>query len=178
MARGCDSAGNKNVVTRDQLDRLKNGSIVCNMGHSNTEIDVVTSAHGDADTLWCLTRATENKERSESDQMSTVTKCQHRCMYVCVHICIYVYVYVHTYVCLWLFWYTVSEIKQLQITDYNQSSLLLSAKLPVTPHTNQSNTFSSSAILSPHLLHMLFHVKYRNTLKQMHTENNAVWATF
>lgn len=38
------SAGNKNVVTRDQLDRMKNGSIVCNMGHSNTEIDVVTSA--------------------------------------------------------------------------------------------------------------------------------------
>lgn len=33
--------GNKNVVTRDQLDRMKNGSIVCNMGHSNTEIDVV-----------------------------------------------------------------------------------------------------------------------------------------
>uniref|UniRef100_A0A3B3ZL20 S-adenosyl-L-homocysteine hydrolase NAD binding domain-containing protein n=1 Tax=Periophthalmus magnuspinnatus TaxID=409849 RepID=A0A3B3ZL20_9GOBI len=30
---------NKNVVTRDQLDRMKNGSIVCNMGHSNTEID-------------------------------------------------------------------------------------------------------------------------------------------
>lgn len=35
-------AGNKNVVTRDQLDRMKNGSIVCNMGHSNTEIDVVS----------------------------------------------------------------------------------------------------------------------------------------
>lgn len=34
-------AGNKNVVTREQLDRMKNGCIVCNMGHSNTEIDVV-----------------------------------------------------------------------------------------------------------------------------------------
>lgn len=32
--------GNKNVVTRDHLDKLKNGCIVCNMGHSNTEIDV------------------------------------------------------------------------------------------------------------------------------------------
>ncbi|KAK3608138.1 hypothetical protein CHS0354_004794 [Potamilus streckersoni] len=32
--------GNKNVVTRTHLDRLKNGCIVCNMGHSNTEIDV------------------------------------------------------------------------------------------------------------------------------------------
>lgn len=59
MANGCDSAGNKNVVTRDQLDRMKNGSIVCNMGHSNTEIDVVTSAHS-AGTLWCL-RAVKTK---------------------------------------------------------------------------------------------------------------------
>lgn len=41
----CLLVGNKNVVTRDQLDRMKNGSIVCNMGHSNTEIDVVS---------WCL----------------------------------------------------------------------------------------------------------------------------
>ena len=37
----CLPVGNKNVVCRDQLDRMKNGSIVCNMGHSNTEIDVV-----------------------------------------------------------------------------------------------------------------------------------------
>lgn len=29
------------MVTREQLDRMKNGCIVCNMGHSNTEIDVV-----------------------------------------------------------------------------------------------------------------------------------------
>ncbi|CAB1330285.1 unnamed protein product, partial [Coregonus sp. 'balchen'] len=35
-------AGNKNVVTREQLDRMKNGCIVCNMGHSNTEIDVAS----------------------------------------------------------------------------------------------------------------------------------------
>ncbi|XP_056137943.1 putative adenosylhomocysteinase 3 isoform X3 [Lampris incognitus] len=32
--------GNKNVVGREHLDRMKNGCIVCNMGHSNTEIDV------------------------------------------------------------------------------------------------------------------------------------------
>ncbi|XP_065674447.1 S-adenosylhomocysteine hydrolase-like protein 1 isoform X3 [Hydra vulgaris] len=32
--------GNKHVVRREHLDRLKNGCIVCNMGHSNTEIDV------------------------------------------------------------------------------------------------------------------------------------------
>ncbi|XP_041458395.1 S-adenosylhomocysteine hydrolase-like protein 1 isoform X1 [Lytechinus variegatus] len=32
--------GNKNVIQRHHLDRLKTGCIVCNMGHSNTEIDV------------------------------------------------------------------------------------------------------------------------------------------
>lgn len=35
------SPGNKNVVTREYMDKMKNGCIVCNMGHSNTEIDVV-----------------------------------------------------------------------------------------------------------------------------------------
>uniref|UniRef100_A0A8C8B4U0 Adenosylhomocysteinase like 1 n=1 Tax=Otus sunia TaxID=257818 RepID=A0A8C8B4U0_9STRI len=35
-------AGNKNVVTREHLDRMKNSCIVCNMGHSNTEIDVTS----------------------------------------------------------------------------------------------------------------------------------------
>ncbi|KAI1239569.1 hypothetical protein IHE44_0012695 [Lamprotornis superbus] len=35
-------AGNKNVVTREHLDRMKNSCIVCNMGHSNTEIDVAS----------------------------------------------------------------------------------------------------------------------------------------
>ncbi|XP_052330812.1 putative adenosylhomocysteinase 3 isoform X1 [Oncorhynchus keta] len=34
--------GNKNVVGRDYLDRMKNDCIVCNMGHSNTEIDVAS----------------------------------------------------------------------------------------------------------------------------------------
>uniref|UniRef100_A0A8C1QMC7 Adenosylhomocysteinase-like 1 n=1 Tax=Cyprinus carpio TaxID=7962 RepID=A0A8C1QMC7_CYPCA len=32
----------QNVVTREHLDRMKNGCIVCNMGHSNTEIDVAS----------------------------------------------------------------------------------------------------------------------------------------
>lgn len=35
------ATGNKNVVTREHMDKMKNGCIVCNMGHSNTEIDVV-----------------------------------------------------------------------------------------------------------------------------------------
>uniref|UniRef100_A0A8C6PMD9 S-adenosyl-L-homocysteine hydrolase NAD binding domain-containing protein n=1 Tax=Nothobranchius furzeri TaxID=105023 RepID=A0A8C6PMD9_NOTFU len=32
--------GNKNVITREHFNRMKNGCIVCNMGHSNTEIDL------------------------------------------------------------------------------------------------------------------------------------------
>lgn len=44
---GFGAAGNKNVVTREHLDRMKNSCIVCNMGHSNTEIDVVSGVWGD-----------------------------------------------------------------------------------------------------------------------------------
>ncbi|KAF8567805.1 hypothetical protein P879_03461 [Paragonimus westermani] len=32
--------GNKSVITRAHMDSMKNGCVVCNMGHSNTEIDV------------------------------------------------------------------------------------------------------------------------------------------
>ncbi|TNN70860.1 Adenosylhomocysteinase 3 [Liparis tanakae] len=34
--------GNKSVVGREHLDRLKDGCILCNMGHSCTEIDLVS----------------------------------------------------------------------------------------------------------------------------------------
>ncbi|XP_036346687.1 adenosylhomocysteinase-like 2 [Rhagoletis pomonella] len=34
------ATGNKNVVTREHMDRMKSGCILCNMGHSNSEIDV------------------------------------------------------------------------------------------------------------------------------------------
>ncbi len=33
-------SGSKHVVGRKQMDRLKSGCIVCNMGHSNQEIDI------------------------------------------------------------------------------------------------------------------------------------------
>merc|ERR1719309_721280 len=36
------ASGNKSVVTRAHMDNMKNGCIVCNMGHSNTEIDVIS----------------------------------------------------------------------------------------------------------------------------------------
>ncbi|CAH8533828.1 unnamed protein product [Heterobilharzia americana] len=32
--------GNKGVITRAHMDQMKNGCVLCNMGHSNTEIDV------------------------------------------------------------------------------------------------------------------------------------------
>ena len=35
------ATGNRAVVTREHMDKLKNGAIVCNMGHSNTEVDVM-----------------------------------------------------------------------------------------------------------------------------------------
>ena len=34
------ATGNKCVINREQCEKLKNGAIVCNMGHSNTEIDI------------------------------------------------------------------------------------------------------------------------------------------
>lgn len=36
------ATGNKNVVTRSLMERMKNGCVICNMGHSNTEIDVMS----------------------------------------------------------------------------------------------------------------------------------------
>lgn len=41
------ATGNKNVVSREHMDKMKNGCIVCNMGHSNTEIDVVNENTSD-----------------------------------------------------------------------------------------------------------------------------------
>lgn len=55
--------GNKNVVVRENLDRMKNGCIVCNMGHSNTEIDVVSRprAHATLATIDLLDKSTAGR---------------------------------------------------------------------------------------------------------------------
>ena len=34
------ATGNKRVITRDHMEKMKDGAILANMGHSNTEIDV------------------------------------------------------------------------------------------------------------------------------------------
>ena len=44
------ATGNKGVITREHAEKLKNGAIVCNMGHSNTEIDV--NSLRDNDIMW------------------------------------------------------------------------------------------------------------------------------
>lgn len=50
--------GNKNVVTRDLMDRMKNGAILANMGHSNSEIDV--NSLRTPDLVWELVRPQVN----------------------------------------------------------------------------------------------------------------------
>lgn len=49
------ATGNKGVVGRDHMDKMKNGAIVCNMGHSNTEINV--SSLKTQDLTWEKVRA-------------------------------------------------------------------------------------------------------------------------
>jgi adenosylhomocysteinase len=44
------ATGNKSVITREHAEKLKTGAIICNMGHSNTEIDI-NSLRG-SDILW------------------------------------------------------------------------------------------------------------------------------
>ena len=41
------ATGNKGVISRDQAEKLKTGAIICNMGHSNTEIDVTSLRQSD-----------------------------------------------------------------------------------------------------------------------------------
>lgn len=46
------ATGNKGVITREHAEKLKSGAIICNMGHSNTEIDV-NSLH-QPDIVWVI----------------------------------------------------------------------------------------------------------------------------
>ncbi|XP_054163690.1 S-adenosylhomocysteine hydrolase-like protein 1 isoform X1 [Oppia nitens] len=54
------ATGNKDVITREHMDRMKSGTILCNMGHSNTEIDVQSLRTPDL--TW-------EKVRSQVDQI-------------------------------------------------------------------------------------------------------------
>ena len=36
------ATGNKKIILRRHMDKMKNGAIVCNMGHSDTEVDVMS----------------------------------------------------------------------------------------------------------------------------------------
>ena len=44
------ATGNKDIISREQCEKLKNGAIVCNMGHSNTEIDIAALRQNDI--IW------------------------------------------------------------------------------------------------------------------------------
>lgn len=46
------ATGNKSVITREQAEKLKTGAILCNMGHSNTEIDIESLQQ--TDILWVI----------------------------------------------------------------------------------------------------------------------------
>lgn len=41
------ATGNKRVITREHLDKMKSGAILANMGHANTEIDVLSLKSSD-----------------------------------------------------------------------------------------------------------------------------------
>jgi len=41
------ATGNKKVITRDLMDKMKSGTILANMGHANTEIDVLSLKSSD-----------------------------------------------------------------------------------------------------------------------------------
>lgn len=41
-SNGVRSLGNKRVIAREHMDRMKSGAVLCNMGHSDNEIDVAS----------------------------------------------------------------------------------------------------------------------------------------
>ena len=41
------ATGNKKIILRRHMDKMKNGAIVCNMGHSDTEVDVTSLKSSD-----------------------------------------------------------------------------------------------------------------------------------
>ena len=41
------ATGNKKVITREHMDKMKSGTILANMGHANTEIDVLSLKSSD-----------------------------------------------------------------------------------------------------------------------------------
>ena len=44
------ATGNKKVITRAHMDKMKSGTILANMGHANTEIDVLCLKSSDI--IW------------------------------------------------------------------------------------------------------------------------------
>ncbi len=70
--------GNKNVVTRDNLDKMKNGCIVCNMGHSNTETDFLSLKTAPAHLTWEKVRIQKKTRRRIVAHLSFAGFCPDR----------------------------------------------------------------------------------------------------
>jgi len=49
------ATGNKKVITRDHMDKMKTGTILANMGHANTEIDILSLKSSEI--IWEKVRA-------------------------------------------------------------------------------------------------------------------------
>jgi len=73
------ATGNKSVVTREHMDKMKNGCIVCNMGHSNTEIDIM--ALKTQDLTWEKVRTQVTNTFSHAPYFKIATNCIKRFAY-------------------------------------------------------------------------------------------------
>ena len=62
------ATGNKKVITRDHMDKMKSGTILANMGHANTEIDVLSLKSSEI--MWEKVRETYIMEKK-------ISKCRH-----------------------------------------------------------------------------------------------------
>lgn len=80
------ATGNKNVVTREHMDKMKNGCVVCNMGHSNTEIDVVCFA------LFYLFPGTHVNSGATDPSLLARARELNYYFNICVHVCVRMYV--------------------------------------------------------------------------------------
>ena len=57
------ATGNKKVITREHMDKMKSGTILANMGHANTEIDVLSLKSSEI--MWEKVSETYIMEKSQ-----------------------------------------------------------------------------------------------------------------
>lgn len=72
------ATGNKNVVKREHMDRMKNSCIICNMGHSNTEIDVVSEFICSIQKLFSFIFSIRNNSKACEHLILVGKRCVHK----------------------------------------------------------------------------------------------------